>query len=187
MRAKPFSERTSFCLLMILSLTASWSLVGRRGQEREAEGGELLELLNGEIFPFQDALVDNSVLLQLHVLKLQSPDLILQLHQLSAVLAGDLVGELSPATHESESQRERGRVTKEEEGKENSPEGLRILFIIPEPLLDVFLHRIVLRNGFAKLITLRERFLCSGQQRGGGEGGRTDFDLRSSMSQDLCG
>jgi hypothetical protein len=118
MRAKPFSERTSFCLLMILSLTASWSLVGRRGQEREAEGGgELLELLNGEIFPFQDALVDNSVLLQLHVLKLQSPDLILQLHQLSSVLTGDLVGEFSPATHESESQRERGRVTKEEEGK----------------------------------------------------------------------
>jgi hypothetical protein len=61
--------------------------------------------------------VDNSVLLQLHVLKLQSPDLILQLHQLSSVLTGDLVGELSPATHESESRRERGRVTKEEEGK----------------------------------------------------------------------
>jgi hypothetical protein len=62
---------------------------------------------------------------------------------------------------ERERQRERDRQTEtdrqtdrqRERGGGERPEGLRILLVVPQSLLDVLFHRVVFRNCFSKLFT----------------------------------
>lgn len=91
-----------------------------------------LELLNLQVLALQNALVHDAVLLELHVLQLQTAHLVLQLHQLAAVLSSDLVAQLVA-------------------------EVLGLLLVVSQTLGDVLLHAVVLHDGLAQLLALLPR------------------------------
>lgn len=100
--------------------------------ELVAHGELQLQLLYLEVLALEDALVHDAVLLQLHVLELQAPHLVLQLHQLPAVLARDLVAQLVP-------------------------EVFGFFLVVPKALRDVLFHAVVLHDGLAQLLALLPR------------------------------
>eukprot|EP00968_Pinguiococcus_pyrenoidosus_P004807 scaffold309_cov235-Pinguiococcus_pyrenoidosus.AAC.11 len=91
-----------------------------------ANGQLELQLLNRQVFPLHDGVVDDSALLEFHVLKLQQSNAILELHKLPPLVRGYFGYQLG---------------TKE----------LCLLLVVAKALCDALLHRVVLLHGLPEL------------------------------------